>query len=347
MKVVFAEAHRGHDPVYQIVGFEKTAYPERCERLDNIGRSLDPAAFEFVSPLPCDRRAAASIHSEDYLTYLSSAYQRWVAAGYSGDGVVPDTFAFRIPSRKADGILNQAGWHCFDSSTPIVEGTYDASLYSAGCAITGASLLREGNGHAYAMCRPPGHHSGSDYCGGFCYLNNAALAANHLLTSGPKASGRPKVAILDIDYHHGNGTQDIFYGTNEVFFVSLHADPNQSYPYYWGHEEEKGRGAGTGYTMNLPLPLGTNAADYMKGLERGLDGIHRYDPAYLIVSLGTDTCAADPLGTFDLPVAAFAQMGGMIAGLRRPTLIVQEGGYLVDELGLCVASFLEAIERPV
>ena len=344
MKVVYTETHQLHDPKYQIAGFNKSEYPEKPVRLESIAGALKEAAFQFVSPQSYEWADLSSVHATYYLTYLSNAYREWVSAGYSPDGVVPDTLPSRIGGQKTEHIANQAGWYCFDTSTPIVEHTFEAARASADCALTAADMLLGGDAAAYALCRPPGHHAGVDYCGGFCFLNNAALAAQRLLAKGPAASVPVKVAILDIDYHHGNGTQDIFYESDEVLFVSIHADPFSTYPHYWGFREEEGKEAGLGYNVNYPLPPGTEDASYLAILDQALARIGDFDPAYLIVSLGTDTYIEDPLGTFRLKLETFSTMGRKVSELHRPTLVIQEGGYSVDDLGSCVSGFLKSLQ---
>ena len=196
-------------------------------------------------------------------------------------------------------------------------------------------MLLEGDQSVYALCRPPGHHAAGDLYGGYCYLNHAAIAAKYLSAAG-------RVAILDVDYHHGNGTQSIFYGTDAVLFVSIHADPDFEYPYFSGHADESGAGAGLGLNVNLPLAIGTDEARYLEALDRALNEVDRFDPALLVVSLGVDACREDPLGKFDLPVAAFETTGRRLARTALPTLLVQEGGYDLRSIGACVQNVLDA-----
>jgi len=343
MKIIYTASHTRHDPEYQIVGFEKTAYPEQPVRIDTISETLRDDAFEWQLPNAYAWEDLESVHADDYLTYLKDAYDRWTAEGYSPDGVVPDTLAPRIGGRQTCHILNQAGWYCFDTSTPIVKGTFDAAAESAHAALTGADLLLNGDRAVYALCRPPGHHAGADYCGGFCYLNNAALAARRLVAGVPNRAPQPRAAVLDLDYHHGNGTQDVFYRSRNVLFASLHADPESAYPYYWGFADQRGEDEGHGYTLNCPLPVGTGEPDYMDALDTVLESIADFDPAFLVVSLGTDTYRGDPLGKFTLEKETFYRMGGMVSGLGRPILVVQEGGYQVRDMGICVSDFLRGL----
>jgi acetoin utilization deacetylase AcuC-like enzyme len=213
----------------------------------------------------------------------------------------------------------------------VLAGTWEASYWAAQCALAGAARLRAGAPAAYALCRPPGHHAAADLYGGFCYLNNAAIAA--------RALGEA-VAILDIDYHHGNGTQMIFYEDPTVLFCSLHAHPDDDYPYYWGAAEERGAGRGLGFNHNWPLPPGTGDDVYLTALDEALGVIRRFEPRFVVVSAGFDTAPGDPVGGFSLSAAALAEVGRRIAALGRPTLIVQEGGYLLDRLAEYAVAFL-------
>jgi acetoin utilization deacetylase AcuC-like enzyme len=281
--------------------------------------------------------AVRIVHSDDYLEYLASAYDAWVEGGKSPDGVIPSTFPTRPTSRKPRLLFKQAGWYCFDTETPIAEHTLEAALGSASCALTGADQLLKGERFAYALTRPPGHHAGRDFCGGYCYLNNAALAANRLLDGSGGGAG---VAIVDVDCHHGNGTQSIFYEMAEVFYASVHADPNFAYPYYWGYAEETGAGTGAGFNMNVPLPIGTGEPAYLDALASVVDAVAGFGPDYLVVSLGTDAAAEDPLGLLALSVDTFEKVGQRIRELDLPVLVVQEGGYDLASIGECVASFI-------
>jgi acetoin utilization deacetylase AcuC-like enzyme len=218
--------------------------------------------------------------------------------------------------------------------TPIMRHTFEAALHSAYCALTGAAFLVEGERHIYALCRPPGHHAGVDTCGGYCYFNNAAIAATSL-------KGRGKVAILDVDYHHGNGTQNIFYGTDQVLFISIHGHPDRRYPYFWGFSDETGVGAGEGYNYNFPLPADVTDGMYLPVLQRALEIICDYGPEFLIISAGFDTYKGDPIGDFKLTTEFYGVMGREMAGLGTPTLILQEGGYNDEQLGENVVRFLQ------
>ena len=278
----------------------------------------------------------ADVHAADYLEFLSGAHARWLGAGRTGDAI---GYAWPVVGRRAvrlDRIDALLGRYSYDAATPISAGTWTAAYWGAQTALTALVPLLDGTQHvAFALCRPPGHHAGRDYLGGYCYLNNAAIAARRAVNSG-----FPRVAILDVDYHHGNGTQDVFYEDADVFYASLHGDPVTEYPFYWGHADERGAGAGEGTNLNVPLPRGTAIGPYLDALDRALDAIARFDPKLVIVSFGADTYAGDPICKLSLETADYPRVAERIERLQRPTLIVMEGGYAVDALGDNVAAFL-------
>ena len=338
MRFVCSDAHTRHSPSLVFDAGDVVASPETPARVDSIASSLREQGLESLPPDACISGVLASVHTRDYLDHLERAHADWIASGGSGPGVVPDTFPRHRGPRKPRQIDARVGWYCLDTGTPIMEHTYHAAVEAAACALTGAELLLAGDGGAYALCRPPGHHAGPDYCSGFCYLNNAAVAAARLLDAfGP--GGR--VSILDVDYHHGNGTQEIFYGSDRVLFASLHADPGSAYPYYSGYAEEIGTGPGTGLTINTPLPPDTGANAYLGALDRLLEAIAEFAPRALVVSLGVDTYKGDPIGCFRLGEHAFTAVGERISRLAIPTLLVQEGGYDLDAVGRCVRNVLQ------
>jgi acetoin utilization deacetylase AcuC-like enzyme len=278
------------------------------------------------------------VHDAEFVGFLRGAHARWTAGGREGS-MLPSGFPARglRQDHRPSGINGAMGWYTFDASTPIVEGTWDAALAAARCAMTAAALVAEGEPAAYALCRPPGHHAGRAFYGGYCYLNNAALAAQHL-----RDHGCVRVAVLDVDYHHGNGTQEIFWARDDVLFVSLHATPESEYPYFLGYADERGAGPGAGHTLNLPLPLGTRWPEYRAALEVALAAIARYAPDALVVSLGVDTFEADPISGFRLTGEDYPRLGDCLAAAGLPTVLVQEGGYAVAEIGANVAGVLAA-----
>ena len=342
MKVFCSDKHSLHAPATYFADGTARPVPECPARVDAILDALRPAhtihTSDHVRSTPA-MRAVHGVHSHDYLHYLSSIHRvfskEFAAPGQSLD-VVPDTFLppGRTPRRPSKPSA-QAGYYCFDMAAPITAGTSEAAFSAVRSAVAGADALLAGDRAAYALCRPPGHHAGPSYCGGFCYLNNAAVAAQHLRNSGLK-----RVAILDIDYHHGNGTQDIFYARDDVFFVSIHADPNTQYPYFWGYASERGEGPGKGFNANYPLPRGTGEKKWLSTLDSALKRIQKYRPEAIIVSLGADIHEEDTVGDFKISLSGFTRAAEKIGALKIPTLIVQEGGYNLEAIGGCVRVFL-------
>jgi acetoin utilization deacetylase AcuC-like enzyme len=268
------------------------------------------------------------------LTFLRSAHDEWRAAGREGDAF-PYTFPLvRRRPRQFDRIDGKLGYFGFDTSSPIGDGTWTSAYWSAQTALSALGATRT-EGKAFGLCRPPGHHCGSDYFGGYCYLNNAAVAAEAAIAAGLK-----QVAILDVDYHHGNGTQDIFYARRDVAFASIHADPATDYPFFWGRADETGEGDGLGANLNLPLARGTRWSDYERALGQALEWLSVFSPDLLIVSFGADTWGGDPISHFQLQTADYRSISTRIAAAGLPTLILMEGGYAVDALGANVAEFL-------
>ncbi len=333
MKLVFDPAQRAHGPPFQFADAEKRPHVESPARIDAI-LGAQPDA-ERVTPLPISRDALLRVHDADYVTFLETAYAAWVSAGHAAAAIVPSSFRPPGTSGRPRDIAGLAGWYCRDTYTPICERTFSAACASASSAVYAANLVLEGERAVYALCRPPGHHAGRDYCGGFCYLNNAALAAEHL-----RAESGGRVAILDIDYHHGNGTQDIFYESEAVAYVSIHADPALEFPYYSGHASETGTGRGLGSTHNFPLAPGAGEAKYRDTLMRALESIQKFRAETLVISFGADVCAGDPEGSFELAPGFLGEVARAILALGIPAAIIQDGGYALDILGAATAEFL-------
>lgn len=347
MQTVFHPTQLDHNPPREFVDGAWIAYLESPRRPHMI---LDAIAQAQLGPViaPDDFGLAPirAVHTDHYLDYLQSAYARWITAGRSRDGVYPDTFYKPGFRHRSGGVGGQAGLYAFDLSAPITADTWQAAYWSAQSALTAARLVRDGASAAFALCRPPGHHAHADLCGGYCFLNNAAIVAEYLSrpsTSGDKSwegDRANRIAILDVDFHHGNGTQAIFYRRSDVLFVSLHADPDRQYPYFMGGSDERGEGEGEGFNWNYPLPAGTDDARYLATLDEACARIADFAPDYLVVSLGVDTVGGDPLGDFALTSAAFPRIGARLAQLKLPTVFVMEGGYAIEQLGLNVVSVL-------
>lgn len=281
-----------------------------------------------------------AIHDGGFVDFLKSAWDEWTAQRLEGS-MLP--FTFPVQGRRADGpprsLFGKLGYYSLDSGTPIVAGTWQAAHDSAQTALTGAALIAAGESSAFALCRPPGHHASASVYGGYCFLNNAAIAAQALIDAGHQ-----RVTVLDVDFHHGNGTQDIFWDRGDVQFVSLHGDPTDCYPYFCGHADEIGTGAGLGKNLNLPLPPGTAWPAYAAALETACAAIQDHRPSALVVSLGVDTWEGDPISAFALTREDYPTLGARIAALGLPTLFVMEGGYAVAEIGANVAATLTAFQ---
>lgn len=282
-----------------------------------------------------------AVHTADYIDFLSTAFQQWQEAGRSGDAI---GYTFPVVGRRPLNLTRidaRIGAYSFDAATPLTAQSWHAAYWSAQSALSALDYMTQNHtANAFALCRPPGHHAGADYMGGYCYLNNAAIAA-----SKAHASGRGPVAILDIDYHHGNGTQDIFYENPDILFTSIHADPKTDYPFYWGHEDEAGEGDGSGANCNIILPKGANYRQYEVALGRALEKIANWGAKILILSFGADIYSGDPISEFQLVTDDFARISKEISALNIPVLIVMEGGYAVDALGENIASFLSGFDH--
>ena len=330
MRAFFDPRQLAHAPAVELHNGGFVPYAETPARAGAVLAALGPvetAVDHGEAPL-------RAVHDEAYLAFLWSAHNDWRAAGRAGDA---SGYAWPVVRRRPlalDRIDAKLGAYSFDASSPIAAGTWEGAYWSAQTALTALDAVLAGDRAAFALCRPPGHHAGRDYLGGYCHLNNAAIAAE-----AATAAGR-RVAILDIDYHHGNGTQDIFYTRGDVFFASLHADPRTDYPYYWGHADETGEGDGEGTTLNLPLPRGTGLPTYLPALDEALARIADWGAELLVISYGADTYAGDPISHFRLETPDYVVIAGRIAALNLPSLVVMEGGYAVDALGANVAGFL-------
>lgn len=336
MKVFYSDRHHNHNPAFEMFeGGIKSPYmetPDRMERVLSAMQNLDwidlfPSSDFGLDPI-------LAIHDADYVEYLHEAYEEWIKLGddHKQVGVLPATFPPRGCSLKPNNILGRAGYYTFDLSAPIFAGTYQSALGAVYCALSGAKTIAGGEKVAFALCRPPGHHAGISFSGGYCYLNNGAIAANWLLPFG-------RVAILDIDYHAGNGTQNIFFERGDVLSISIHADPSFEYPYFNGYANETGallgadNGIESGCQRNFPLPFGTKDEMYLSTLEDALALIQSYKAAFLVLSAGMDIYKDDPLGKFEITRDGIHEIGKRIANQNIPTLIVTEGGYDNQTLG--------------
>ncbi len=308
-------------------------YLEAPVRLSSILRELGKTQlFRRLPPRMFPERYITAVHDKDYVAYLRRACTGMAA----NKTVYPEVFPIRNASRPPKDLPLRAGYYCIDPFTPLSQNAYLAARGAVNCAMTAAEALRDGHHLAYALVRPPGHHAERRAFGGFCYFNSAAIAAHDLSALG-------RVAVLDIDFHHGNGTENIFYERNDVLTLSIHGHPNFAYPHFSGFEDEVGAGAGIGYNVNYPLPEHTTVERYHATLARALKRVRDFAPRYLVVCLGLDTAKGDPTGSWVLTAADFTRNGEMIGALGLPTLVVQEGGYRTRTLGINARHFFEGL----
>ncbi|MFN3212173.1 MAG: histone deacetylase family protein [Henriciella sp.] len=335
MKAFFSEHQFKHAPAVELQNGELVPHAESAARVDAILSALT----DIAAPTDHGLEPILAVHTQSYVGFLQRAHGDWVAAGRPGDAF---PYVFPVTGRRPLNLTRidaELGQYAYDCGTPVAAGTWETVYWSAQSGLSALDHVMSGARSAFAFCRPPGHHAGADYMGGYSYLNHAAICAECAL-----AKGASKVAVLDVDYHHGNGTQGIFYARNDVLTISLHADPKTDYPFYWGHADEAGEGAGAGFNLNLPMPRGSQWADYQVMLSQAIERVQAFAPDLLIVPYGADTFAGDPISFFGIETAEYTEMAVMIAALDLPTLICMEGGYAVDALGANVAAFLSGFE---
>jgi len=341
MDVIYSEKHKLRDAKTELYGGELVTPFEAPFRAEWILDAVQTAGHgEIRSPEAFDLETALQVHDPQYLAFMETVWKRWVDDGYKGEAI-PTCFPARRfeqsrPPRDVEGAL---GYYGFAAETAITENTWEAAIAAMQVAMTGADLLAQTGKPVFSLCRPPGHHCSIDQFGGYCFMNNAAVAAQHL-----RNSGVGKVAVLDVDFHHGNGTQDIFYLRDDVFFASLHGDPLDAFPHFLGFVEETGNGKGDGYNANYPLPPGTPYEIWAEALENALKRISAFGAEAMVVSLGVDTYEKDPISFFKLKSADFSRYGERLGQFGLPTLFCMEGGYGVKEIGLNVANVLSGFE---
>jgi len=339
MLVTYSDRHKLHSPRSVIYRGVAADYMEITERADALIDLVHKRGHEVKAPRDFGLAPIAKIHTPDYIAFLQNAYANWqkliVPLGNVAPNVVGHGFAVRQLDERPSSFQGQIGYYLSGSGVPIHEHTFDAAVTSAHVAIEASEAIVGGAREAYALCRPPGHHAYADIAGGFCYFNNVAIAAQHLTDK----FGR--VAILDFDVHHGNGTQGIFYERSDVFFVSIHADPNEAYPFYAGYPHQRGRGTGLGYNLNLPLPLATPDNIFLQTIGTAIAAIRTFDPAVLLISLGFDAFVDDPQKLLGVTTEGFRETGRKVGAVELPVLLVQEGGYNVGRLAENLDAFLD------
>lgn len=327
IKIVWSERHTIHH-------LREKGYVERPVRVHAILRGLEGLAVERVPTKHFSERHLTAVHNPHLVNYLKAVCERLSERAI----VYPEVFPIRRPDRVPRALEDRAGYFCADTFTPLTRNVYRAAVSSVDCALTGAQLLLEGERLAYAICRPPGHHAERRIYGGFCFLNNSAIAAHFL-------SGQGRVALLDIDYHHGNGAEDIFYSRRDVLTVSIHGHPSHAYPNFSGYADERGEGDGLGFNRNFPLEPPVDDARYLAVLDRALRLIRRYNPRFLVLSLGFDIMRGDPTGSFSVTTQGLRQIAERIGRMDLPTLVVQEGGYSVRNLRIGARAFFAVLAR--
>lgn len=338
MKAVYSDAHRSHDPQFFLVRGVIKRTTEQPERADRLLRGLAKGRHTLVAPTAFGQGPRAQIHSPEYLDFLATAWEQWLALGDAGPEMIANIHPVRHAATYPSHIVGKLGWHTADTACPIGPGTWAGACAASDVAATAAQLVLDGEDAIYALCRPPGHHAYRDMAGGFCFLNNSAIAAAHL------RQAHARVAVLDVDVHHGNGTQGIFYARPDIYTVSIHADPVAYYPFVWGYAHERGEGPGLGTNLNIPLAIGTGDDGYLAAFEGAARAIASFAPGALVVALGLDASEHDPLAALKVTTPGFRRVGAAVARLGLPTVLVQEGGYLSDVLGDNLAAFLEGFE---
>jgi acetoin utilization deacetylase AcuC-like enzyme len=338
LKAVYTERHRSHDPQFFLVRGVVKRTTEQPERADRLLKGLKDGNHTLIEPTAFGQGPRAAVHSPAYLRFLESAWDEWSALPDSGPEMIANMHPVRHAATYPTHIVGKLGWHTVDTACPIGPGTWAGACAATDVAATAAQLVLDGEDAAYALCRPPGHHAYRDQAGGFCFLNNSAIAAAQLRQK------HERVAILDVDVHHGNGTQGIFYSRADVFTVSIHADPTAYYPFVWGYAHERGEGDGQGSNLNIPLPIGTGDDGYLKALEGARQAITSFAPTALVLALGLDASEHDPLAALKITTDGFRRIGEAIARFGLPTVIVQEGGYLSDILAANLTATLGGFE---
>lgn len=329
MIIVYPSYHVRHRPPNEILNGNRDPHAETPERIERIKASLgEIEGMQFILPRRFPLSWIERVHDHAYVSYLAEA-GRNAGSTY----MYPSVFPYGADQRTRQEV-GMRGMYSFDTYTPVSSTTYEAVRGSAMAALTAASYVRRGEPGVYALCRPPGHHAERAKMGGYCYFNNTAIAAEYLSTRG-------RVAILDIDVHHGNGTQNIFYSRSDVLVVNIHAHPDTRFPYFTGRANEHGEGEGVGYNLNFPLPLRTSDTQYAETLRHALRKIQSFTPKYLVVAVGYDTHIKDPIGGFCLSTEFYLHIAHAISALRLPTVLIQEGGYDTVILGEVAKTFIQ------
>ena len=339
MKTFYSEKHKLRDAKTELYGGQLVQPFERPSRAEYIrDRVAEVGLGPIVTPDDFGMGPILKVHDADFVQFLQEAWALWEKEGFKGEALPTCWPSRRMSNKKPSFIEGQLGFYALASETSYTDGTWEAAYASAQVALSATQEVLSGE-HAFALCRPPGHHAAYDMYGGYCFLNNAAVSAQYMRDNGKK-----RVAIVDVDFHHGNGTQDIFYAREDVFFASLHGDPMDAFPHFLGHADEIGTGRGIGFNHNFPMPPGTSFETWRTALANALDKVAAFNADAIIISLGVDTFESDPISFFKLKSPDFITYGADIAALNLPTLFVMEGGYDISEIGLNTVNVLTGFE---
>ncbi|MEM7733300.1 MAG: histone deacetylase family protein [Pseudomonadota bacterium] len=338
MQAFLDERQRLHAPKNFMSAGRLRLSPEDPYRVDILKSGAMAAGCAFAAPEDAGMAPIEAVHDAAYMTFLQTIHARWQELPGAADEVIPNVHPRARGDGYPSGAVGQAGFHQADTACPISAHTWGSAYWSAQTAIAATRAVLGGAPAAYALCRPPGHHAYADQAGGFCFLNNSAIAAQHLLEAGR----RP--AILDVDVHHGNGTQGIFYTRGDVLTVSIHADPTAFYPFFWGYAGEIGDGDGTGGNLNLPLAMGSGTDEMLAALDKSFEAIRAFRADVIVVALGLDAHEADPFQALKVTTPGFERMAQAVAGQGLSLVCVQEGGYVSNALGEAATAFLGGLE---
>lgn len=340
MLTIYSEKHILRDAKTELYGGELVPPFECPDRVEHVLKRLKQVSLgDIIEPKEFSIEPIMRIHDPGYIQFLENCWNEWNAQGYQGEAIPSIWPARGMLQREPDHIDGKVGYYALSSETSITETTWQAARLSANVALTAQEAISDGASSAFALCRPPGHHAARDLFGGYCFINNAAVTAQAFIDQGAS-----RVAILDVDFHHGNGTQAIFYDRPEVMFVSLHGDPKAAFPHFLGYADEIGTGKGEGFNHNYPMDPGTRFETWELALNNASQKITRYGPDALVVSLGVDTFEHDPISFFKLKSDDFKRYGATIGKMKLPTLFIMEGGYAVEEIGLNTVNVLQGYE---
>ena len=341
MKTIYSKKYSLHNSLTELSGGKLVKPFETSERVKFIlneisNRKLGP----ILEAKDQDLDIIYKVHDKNYVKFLETAWDEWIKEGFKGEAI-PTVWPSRSMNSKIipNNIEGKLGYYCLANETSISQGTIEGAYESVKIALTAAEILQNEKS-IFALCRPPGHHASKDQYGGYCFFNNIAIAAEKLIEEGAK-----KIFILDIDFHHGNGTQEIFYNRPDVYFASLHGDPMEAFPHFLGHADEKGIEDGEGFNLNCPLPRNTSYAQWRKSLIKVIDEVKTFSPDFFLISLGVDTFENDPISFFKLKSDDYFDVGRIISSLNLPTLFVMEGGYAINQIGINTVNILKGFEE--